>query len=386
MYSLSCRIIVKRLRILLIRNCIYLEREDYLVVMMKENTISKRNSAISLSRVTGMVFIVLCHTIGYYEFVPGNSFLGQFFNCGVYLFLFISGYLYGGKQIDCFHVWYLKRFLTVSLPAIVISFFVIVAWILVGQQISLGTFLAYAIDLEGLLFINWNLFSVFFQEILSLGPLWFTTIIMLCYLLVPLLHRISSKIKQCHFVLFIIIFAFISILVSLLLLYYCSITITYFVLFTIAFFIGKLHLLEKVNYLFFFIYSLLFIISIVGRIALRQIIDGTSIYFTYAMISYFIVGTWFVIFYAFLNNKFSVIITYIADSVIVKKMDKYSYYIYLVHGVFCMSRFNVYDYFSLFVATILFVLLTSISAVLLYYIVYYIRKPLIRKLNMYYNQ
>ena len=38
------------------------------------------NSAISLSRILGMVFIVLCHIIKYYEFVPMHESLAQFFN------------------------------------------------------------------------------------------------------------------------------------------------------------------------------------------------------------------------------------------------------------------------------------------------------------------
>lgn len=90
---------------------------------MKERV--QRNPVIVLSRVLGMIFIVLCHIIKFYSFVPGHESLGVFFNCGVLLFLFISGYLYGGKTIRNFKNWFLKRVCTVCLPASLTSIVVI---------------------------------------------------------------------------------------------------------------------------------------------------------------------------------------------------------------------------------------------------------------------
>ena len=37
-----------------------------------------RNTAITLSRITGMIFIVLCHIVEYFWFVPGHEVLGHF--------------------------------------------------------------------------------------------------------------------------------------------------------------------------------------------------------------------------------------------------------------------------------------------------------------------
>ena len=45
-----------------------------------------RNPVITLSRVLGMFFIVLCHIIKYYSFIPMHESLGFFFKCGVDLF------------------------------------------------------------------------------------------------------------------------------------------------------------------------------------------------------------------------------------------------------------------------------------------------------------
>ena len=78
--------------------------------------------------------------------------LGQFFNCGVPIFLFISGYLYGGKEMNGFGKWYIKRLLTVAIPAIIVSSIVICALLLIGEQVSVNSIIAYCFDLEGLLF------------------------------------------------------------------------------------------------------------------------------------------------------------------------------------------------------------------------------------------
>lgn len=179
------------------------------------NNISLRNPAITLSRILGMIFIVLCHIIQYYSFIPMSESLGQFFNCGVYIFLFITGYLYGGKLIQNFRKWYLKRFLVVSLPAIIISVVFIILLLILGENISVSSIVAYSLDLEGLLFFNWKL-SVIFSEIPGLGHLWFTTIIMLCYLLIPLLQWISKRMKPSMWflILYFLCGSIISILLS----------------------------------------------------------------------------------------------------------------------------------------------------------------------------
>ncbi len=66
---------------------------------------AERNYAISLLRVIGMFSIILCHFFGWI----GISSLSQFFNFGVYLFLFISGFLYGRKQIKDYKKWMWAR-------------------------------------------------------------------------------------------------------------------------------------------------------------------------------------------------------------------------------------------------------------------------------------
>ena len=51
------------------------------------------------------------------------------------------------------------------------------------------TIIAYLLNLQGLLFLNSDFFDSYIQEISNLGPLWFATIIMLCYFLLPVFQR-----------------------------------------------------------------------------------------------------------------------------------------------------------------------------------------------------
>lgn len=343
---------------------------------MPDTIYSKRNSAISLSRITGMFFIILCHIIGYYSFIPGHESLGQFFSCGVPIFLFISGYLYGGKQIENIKKWYIKRFLTVSVPAIIISIFVIIALSIFGETLSIQSIVAYCLDLEGLLFLNWNVVTSFFSEISSLGPLWFTTVIMLCYLLVPLLSMISRKIrKNVSYCIFFISFIVIGTIISIMLQNYFS--LSYFIYFSIGYFAGSRKLLNKVNLPFFIFYSLLFVLALAGRLFLHRYYDDTNLYLAYISVSHFILGNWIVVFFSLLNNKLPKISNKIANAKLIKLFDQYSYYIYLVHGIFCMGAFNLYI-FPLPLASIIFILATVISAIILKFISSKVTKPILK--------
>lgn len=329
-----------------------------------QNTKTNRNSAISICRITGMTFIVLCHIILYYTFIPMHQSLGQFLNCGVILFLFISGYLYGGKTINDFKKWYFKRIVSIAVPAILISILTIAGLFIAGEQISINSIVAYCLDLEGLLFLNWQIVSVFFKEVTSLGPLWFTTIIMICYLLVPILQKVSKSIELStkFLILLFLIGSIVSIIIS------NHFSIFYFVIFATGYFAKKIDLLERINLKFVLIYSILFVCAISGRLLLQTIVDGTFIYSSYVTISHFFVGTWFVVIFAYLNNKYAKIMSKIADSKVARTIDSYSFYVYLTHGIFCMGKFDLFVIFPLPAATVLFLICTITSSIALKYL------------------
>ncbi len=322
-----------------------------------------KKTYISLARILGMFIIVLCHIVPLYDFIPANIALGQFFGCGVQLFIFISGYLYGNKIVNDFKKWYFTRFLTVSLPAIIVSLFVILALLMLNQSVSISSIIAYLFDVEGILWINWN-FSRMYNEIEGLGHLWFTTIIMLCYLLVPLLQAFTkhiSTINSTFILLFSIIGTILSILISKYIMAYD------FLLFAIGYFCGKRAVLDRITTKGFVGHTVAFFVCAIMRIILRKFLDDTFIYSTYVAITRGVLGTWFVTLFAYFYKTFPTQIQKISDSSVMNILDKYSYHIYLAHGIFTGGVFNMYTLFEWPVATITFVLCTIIVAILSQY-------------------
>ena len=339
---------------------------------------TNRNPVISLSRSLGMLFIVICHIIKYYHFIPGHSILGQFFSCGVPLFIFISGYLYSNRKIICFHKWYLKRFISISIPAIIVSLTVISILLIMEYKIDITTVMVYLLDLEGLVFISWKWFSKIMVEVPSLGPLWFTTVIMLCYLLIPILSWFFDNLLSRNYKLFSFTFLAVGAIVSFLVHPYFS--LSYFFFFAIGYLCGRLEFLDKVNTFIFVKYSILALMSMIVRVILNKYIDETNLYTSIAPLLQFFVGTWFVVFFAYVYTKNPHIINRIAESNVVNLCDGYSYYVYLVHGCFCMGRFNMYQLLPLVWATIVFSVCTAISAIVVKFISEIIQKNLLKRI------
>ena len=59
----------------------------------------KKDVSIQIIRICAMFSIILCHIV---QEVNNNVIaqMGQFLNVGVYIFLFLSSYLYGKKKIE----------------------------------------------------------------------------------------------------------------------------------------------------------------------------------------------------------------------------------------------------------------------------------------------
>ncbi len=296
----------------------------------------------------------------YYPFIPGHEILGEFFSCGVQLFIFISGYLYGGKVIEDFNSWYLKRIIKVSLPAIILSVFIIILSLTMKEYLSYTTIVAYLLDAEGLLFVC-HFFRFIFDEIDCLGPLWFTTVIMLCYLLVPFLQKITLRIQRIR--LFTILTYIFGIIATIVLSKYIS--ISYFLLFAIGYCLGKIKWLDMIDFKIFIIHTVLFVFLLIGRIIVHKYYDGTLLYLQFISFCSFFIGTWFITALSYVQKKNIKLISNISDNAVVKTLDKYSFYVYLVHGVLCMGVFNVYEHMPLPAATFVFVIGTIVLSFLL---------------------
>lgn len=142
---------------------------------------AKKNVSIQLIRVIAMFMIIFEHIFCNISF-PLQSIIVQIANSGVFIFLFISGMLYGDKKIDNWKMWFKKRFVRIFIP---LWIFMIVDFIVeknIWNVFSVKHILIYILNLQGILGVN-----------IGGTNLWFLTLIMLCYLITPLLQWIKNK-------------------------------------------------------------------------------------------------------------------------------------------------------------------------------------------------
>lgn len=148
---------------------------------IKSDALSPDESrAISIIRVMAMVAIVVCHIL------QGlNRPSAYIFNMGVQVFLFISGFLYGGKQIGNIAQWLKKRLVKIYLPYILFVSFVFVLYHLKGISFPLKNLAIYTVCGQWIL-----------GRVSGMGHLWFISCILMCYLATPFLQWLSSLLKQ----------------------------------------------------------------------------------------------------------------------------------------------------------------------------------------------
>lgn len=312
----------------------------------------KERYIVSLTRVLGMVFIVLCHLVQ-----ESNSNIliqsAQVFNVGVFIFLFISGFLYGVKDITNIKKWYKGRAIRILVPLYIFMIFLFILYNFgLNSNIEFKYYFIYLFNLQGLL-----------GGIMGAQHLWFLTAIMLCYIITPLLNRYKKNVHNKMFIIF-------------------SITIAISIHFITAVFINEklgLYLGYLFNYIFAYYFSYLWnrkvsnksivILSIVNLIGLilrffsRFIIDGTILYDGIIVIyQQSLFSIWIFMFIYFILKeikikKYESIINY---------FDGLSFYIYITHMMFISRPLSVMKVTSNFVLnSIIALILTFITAILL---------------------
>ena len=88
----------------------------------------KYSFSISCIRVVATLLIILCHVVQEYN----NSILamtGQIFNVGVIIFFFMSGFLYGDKEITNVGKWISNRFVRLMLPIYIFLIYLLVIFL-----------------------------------------------------------------------------------------------------------------------------------------------------------------------------------------------------------------------------------------------------------------
>ena len=293
----------------------------------------KRNNAISLARVCAMLLIIACHLSTWFNL---NSFVGQFFNVGVQVFLLISGLLYSNREIKQVKRWIINRWLKICLPVLVWIIFIIIFEYLAYRVFPNGLeVLLYLLNLQGM-----SRIITFFPSIDSTGAfsgcghLWFVTIIFVCYLSMILIKKIEQDNNIMTNRLF-----WTSAIICFVGLSFTKISISCILTFYIGYAIGKnIELENKISTPKYTILTLLMVLSILLRIIMRNKLDGTNMYnIVIVGITHTVLAVW-ILFSIILAYNNVPIVKRIASTNFIKKLDRESYYIYISHNYFLASR------------------------------------------------
>lgn len=148
-------------------------------------TISDSESkSLSWIRVIAMSSIVICHFFQTY-----HSKWSDVFNIGVQMFLVLSGYLYGHKEILNWRAWAKNRIRRVYLPYLLFMVAVIPLYAFFHKEaMNWKALPVYFLNLQGFRLLP----KMDFLKIEGIRHVWFITAIMCAYFTTPLLQRLRK--------------------------------------------------------------------------------------------------------------------------------------------------------------------------------------------------
>ena len=328
---------------------------------MKVKKLENRNVdfAITILHVVGMLMIFLCHSMQ----AEKIYFLSEIFISGVPLFLFVSGFLAGKRDVNNAWHWWIGKAKRLILPASIFVITIYGIYEVTGlSRVSTFQWLFTLCNLQGLNYTYWK-FN-YFGAVPGCGHLWFITSLIFCYLLTPLMQKfkkISLKTWQ-ELILIIVV-----LLVQLGLLF-VGFQLSYIITFFFGYFLSNKKI--RTDFLWFGFVTLLTILICGARLALKEFIDGSIFYDRYfALISAAFVAVW--LFYAvhFFKEKVPKLFVVINCPALLFT-ERISYYFYLTHYIFLTGPIAVFGYVeSRLLAHLVAFVLSYLSATVLYFVI-----------------
>lgn len=326
----------------------------------------KKEINIQLLRITSMFMILACHFFNELGNTFGNS-LAQFFNVGVFIFIIISGYLFGKKNIDNVKEWYIKRGVRIFIPLWIWTIVVNIIYAIMGMQdkISIKYIVITILNLQG-----------FFGTTLGLSHLWFLSVIMICYFITPILQKFRNQ-------------NFKKIFLILLGLMICSVAISFAnkqigrylficLVYVFAYYYSslKLNIISVKN---IYVYALI-ILAIILRIIGKKYLDNTIIYTNFiVLLTHTLIAMGIFILFKKINiNLKNKIILKLIDNI-----DNISLYVYIVHYIFCVGPIDIVNKWSYqsILEIILTIFLSTVIAFILWKICNKITKHIMNYLK-----
>lgn len=322
----------------------------------------KKNFSIQLIRVVAMFMIIFDHILSKISF-PMQAMVVQVANSGVFIFLLISGFLYGNKQIDNWKNWFKKRLFRICIPLWLFMVIDFIVEAILWNNFDIKYVFIYAFNLQGMLGVN-----------VGGTNLWFLTLIMICYLITPLLQWIRQKALGRNIgimVLLAAIFAQVVLayatdigMVAGHTLSWCVIAIGMYVA---GYFIGNKILSDDMGMARLIIITILAVISSGIVLFFNRKFDGQIIYdrivIYYGMV---VIDLW-------ISTVLYKLGHYVKDGVISKlinHLDAISYEFYIVHGLIIAAlTVNILNEFDSVVYILTTLVLSWIVAVVFHWII-----------------
>lgn len=291
---------------------------------------SQRNVAIMCIRIVAMLFIFTDHAMAYTD-SPYKAIIIQITNSANLIFLYISGFLYGGKNIQDAKDWVRKRISRLWIPYIIFVFVYFFITIIQGNGLkSVKPFVIYTFVLQGFLGTEGGP-----------GTLWFMTLLILCYCLIPILQKLRnsmSKISNVQYFAYGAIALIMSL--QLLLAYHCEITLDFghplswyvvaLFIFCCGYFSNRKIMSSGISTKKIVIWTMMMCVAMVIRVLGQRTMDGTILYNRVISIwTNFILDIWIIYFIYYAVNKAKQFF----DCELIHQGDKISYTFYLVHAM-----------------------------------------------------
>lgn len=273
----------------------------------------QESNIIKWLRTLAMFLIVLCHIQQAYDIK-----WAWVFNVGVQIFLAISAWLYGNKNIIDWKRWYFDKFRKLYIPYIIYVVIVFLLYRIGGVgDFSFKSLLVYIIDAQ------W-----FLGDVKGLSHLWFMTAIALCYFFTPVLQFIREK---GYISFFLLLLSIIGLFVFFYLKMYLSIFSCLFIYSFVYLFISLRSRKSRRVY----VACMLLLFIYVWHVINWDILLDYSNYKN--QLFHLLMGVMLVIVPTGVVNYFSL------NSVpnFISIFDKYSYYVYITHHIFLLGPFSL---------------------------------------------
>ncbi len=308
-------------------------------------------TSISCIRFISFMMIIICHILQ----GLGNE-LAFWFNLGVQIFFFMSGYLYGNKKIKNYSNFFKDKLEKILLPlSILVIIMAIMEKVFFDVSYSKELYLANILGYGG-----------FYGTLESLGHIWFVSYILLCYLITPILDKLikdnDKKVRNFVIILLLLISFSIFKVTPIKVAWICNYILGYFYASSC-----KNYNTRKVFVLVLVIMTVFILpISLILKYDLVSNIPRLFIKYRVLICGFE---------HVFLGSLLFILLKYIFDkikikyNVILKFSDKYSYYIYLVHLIFILDYFSLLHFTNYLVINIILIFIMSIiSALILFYL------------------